>query len=60
MTFKTWGYTVSPIFASDFRLGHYMKIPPHCAFWWGILCQGTNSSCYGRCNHTIRRSIMDV
>ncbi|KAI6154572.1 hypothetical protein BKA82DRAFT_4069928, partial [Pisolithus tinctorius] len=56
MMFKTWGYTTMTqvqTFASDFRLGHYMKTPPHCAFWWGVLCQGISSSCYGRCNHTI-------
>ncbi|KAI0368540.1 small oligopeptide transporter [Pilatotrama ljubarskyi] len=36
MMFKTWGYiTMSQamIFTSDFKLGHYMKIPPRPMFW---------------------------
>ncbi|KAL4071896.1 OPT oligopeptide transporter [Scleroderma citrinum] len=36
MMFKTWGYiTMSQAlnFASDFKLGHYMKIPPRTMFW---------------------------
>ncbi|KAI6047012.1 OPT oligopeptide transporter protein-domain-containing protein [Pisolithus marmoratus] len=32
MMFKTWGYIVSLTFASDFKLGHYMKIPPRKMF----------------------------
>jgi len=36
MLFKTWGYitmTQALAFASDFKLGHYMKIPPRSMFW---------------------------
>ncbi|OJT15535.1 Sexual differentiation process protein isp4 [Trametes pubescens] len=36
MMFKTWGYlTMSQamVFTSDFKLGHYMKIPPRPMFW---------------------------
>ncbi|KAI6022264.1 hypothetical protein PISMIDRAFT_94076, partial [Pisolithus microcarpus 441] len=30
MMLKTWGYTMTPAltFAANFKLGHYMKIPP--------------------------------
>ncbi|KAF8528192.1 OPT oligopeptide transporter [Hysterangium stoloniferum] len=40
MMFKTWGYiTMSQAlqFTSDFKLGHYMKIPPHSMFWCQIV-----------------------
>ncbi|KAH9914186.1 OPT oligopeptide transporter [Epithele typhae] len=40
MMFKTWGYiTMSQamIFTSDFKLGHYMKIPPRPMFWCQII-----------------------
>jgi OPT family oligopeptide transporter len=36
MLFKTWGYITMAqalTFASDFKLGHYMKIPPRPMFW---------------------------
>jgi len=36
MMFKTWGYitmTQALNFASDFKLGHYMKIAPRYMFW---------------------------
>ncbi|KAI9462088.1 OPT oligopeptide transporter [Boletus coccyginus] len=36
MMFKTWGYitmTQALTFSSDFKLGHYMKIPPRSMFW---------------------------
>ena len=36
MMFKTWGYITmvqALQFASDFKLGHYMKIPPRSMFW---------------------------
>lgn len=36
MMFKTWGYIAMAqglTFASDFKLGHYMKIPPRPMFW---------------------------
>lgn len=36
MLFKTWGYiTMAQAlqFTSDFKLGHYMKIPPRSMFW---------------------------
>ncbi|ESK86478.1 opt oligopeptide transporter [Moniliophthora roreri MCA 2997] len=36
MMFKTWGYiTMAQAlqFTSDFKLGHYMKIPPRSMFW---------------------------
>ncbi|KAH7920260.1 OPT oligopeptide transporter [Leucogyrophana mollusca] len=36
MMFKTWGFitmTQALQFASDFKLGHYMKIPPRTMFW---------------------------
>ncbi|OCH85661.1 small oligopeptide transporter [Obba rivulosa] len=35
MMFKTWGYVTmsqAMIFTSDFKLGHYMKIPPRLVF----------------------------
>jgi len=40
MMFKTWGYIAMAQalqFTSDFKLGHYMKIPPRSMFW----CQVT-------------------
>nr|AGA20372.1 oligopeptide transporter 1 [Phanerodontia chrysosporium] len=41
MMFKTWGY-ISMIqaltFTSDFKLGHYMKIPPRPMFWSQVIC----------------------
>ncbi|PCH41947.1 small oligopeptide transporter, partial [Wolfiporia cocos MD-104 SS10] len=40
MMFKTWGYiTMSQtmMFASDFKLGHYMKIPPRPMFWCQVI-----------------------
>ncbi|OSD07751.1 small oligopeptide transporter [Trametes coccinea BRFM310] len=40
MMFKTWGYiTMSQamIFTSDFKLGHYMKVPPRPMFWCQIV-----------------------
>ncbi|KAH7910430.1 OPT oligopeptide transporter [Hygrophoropsis aurantiaca] len=40
MMFKTWGYiTMAQAlqFASDFKLGHYMKIPPRTMFWAQII-----------------------
>lgn len=36
MMFKTWGYITMAqalTFTSDFKLGHYMKIPPRSMFW---------------------------
>ncbi|OCH85567.1 OPT oligopeptide transporter [Obba rivulosa] len=36
MMFKTWGYITMAqalTFASDFKLGHYMKVPPRPMFW---------------------------
>ncbi|KIJ32419.1 hypothetical protein M422DRAFT_76535 [Sphaerobolus stellatus SS14] len=36
MMFKTWGYIAMAQalqFTSDFKLGHYMKIPPRSMFW---------------------------
>ncbi|KAI1791295.1 OPT oligopeptide transporter [Ganoderma leucocontextum] len=36
MMFKTWGYITMAqalTFTSDFKLGHYMKIPPRPMFW---------------------------
>ncbi|KAF8837165.1 OPT oligopeptide transporter [Paxillus ammoniavirescens] len=36
MMFKTWGYITmyqALQFASDFKLGHYMKVPPRTMFW---------------------------
>ncbi|KAG6373666.1 OPT oligopeptide transporter [Boletus reticuloceps] len=36
MMFKTWGYITMAqalAFASDFKLGHYMKVPPRSMFW---------------------------
>ncbi|PPR03986.1 hypothetical protein CVT24_008305 [Panaeolus cyanescens] len=36
MMFKTWGYITmlqALTFTSDFKLGHYMKIPPRSMFW---------------------------
>ncbi|KAI0785549.1 OPT oligopeptide transporter [Abortiporus biennis] len=40
MLFKTWGYiTMSQAltFTSDFKLGHYMKIPPRPMFWAQVI-----------------------
>ncbi|KAN0078370.1 OPT oligopeptide transporter domain containing protein [Tylopilus felleus] len=40
MMFKTWGYiTMSQAltFASDFKLGHYMKVPPRPMFWCQVI-----------------------
>lgn len=36
MMFKTWGYITMAqalTFTSDFKLGHYMKVPPRPMFW---------------------------
>ena len=40
MMFKTWGYITMAqalTFTSDFKLGHYMKIPPRPMFWSQII-----------------------
>ncbi|KAI0087604.1 OPT oligopeptide transporter [Irpex rosettiformis] len=40
MMFKTWGYiTMAQAlqFTSDFKLGHYMKIPPRPMFWAQVI-----------------------
>lgn len=40
MMFKTWGYITMAqalTFASDFKLGHYMKIPPRPMFWGQVV-----------------------
>ncbi|KAI0340457.1 OPT oligopeptide transporter [Trametopsis cervina] len=40
MMFKTWGYiTMAQAlqFTSDFKLGHYMKIPPRPMFWCQVV-----------------------
>lgn len=40
MMFKTWGYiTMSQAltFTADFKLGHYMKIPPRTMFWGQVV-----------------------
>ncbi|KAL4069062.1 OPT oligopeptide transporter protein-domain-containing protein [Scleroderma citrinum] len=40
MMFKTWGYitmTQALAFTLDFKLGHYMKIPPRQMFWCQIV-----------------------
>ena len=40
MMFKTWGYITMAqalTFTSDFKLGHYMKVPPRVMFWAQIL-----------------------
>ncbi|KAJ6628838.1 OPT oligopeptide transporter [Mycena sp. CBHHK59/15] len=40
MMFKTWGYITMAqalTFASDFKLGHYMKIPPRSMFWGQVV-----------------------
>ncbi|KAG8215868.1 OPT oligopeptide transporter protein-domain-containing protein [Butyriboletus roseoflavus] len=40
MMFKTWGYITmvqALNFASDFKLGHYMKIPPRSMFWGQVV-----------------------
>ncbi|KAH7915948.1 OPT oligopeptide transporter [Hygrophoropsis aurantiaca] len=47
MMFKTWGFiTMAQAlqFASDLKLGHYMKIPPRTMFWaqiWASVIAGT-------------------
>ncbi|THG97283.1 hypothetical protein EW145_g7646 [Phellinidium pouzarii] len=40
MMFKTWGYITmvqALNFTSDFKLGHYMKIPPRPMFWCQVV-----------------------
>jgi OPT family oligopeptide transporter len=40
MMFKTWGYITMAqalTFTSDFKLGHYMKVPPRPMFWCQII-----------------------
>ncbi|KAF8324264.1 uncharacterized protein EI90DRAFT_3146892 [Cantharellus anzutake] len=40
MMFKTWGYIAMAqglILSSDFKLGHYMKIPPRPMFWAQVI-----------------------
>jgi hypothetical protein len=40
MMFKTWGYismAQALQFTSDFKLGHYMKIPPRSMFWAQVI-----------------------
>ncbi|KAI0342190.1 OPT oligopeptide transporter [Trametopsis cervina] len=40
MMFKTWGYITMAqalTFSSDFKLGHYMKIPPRPMFWCQVV-----------------------
>lgn len=40
MMFKTWGYITMAqalAFTSDFKLGHYMKIPPRAMFWSQVI-----------------------
>jgi len=40
MLFKTWGYITmvqALSFTSDFKLGHYMKIPPRPMFWGQVI-----------------------
>ncbi|PPQ78774.1 hypothetical protein CVT25_010647 [Psilocybe cyanescens] len=41
MLFKTWGYITMAqalTFSSDFKLGHYMKIPPRAMFFAQVIC----------------------
>ncbi|KAF8577798.1 OPT oligopeptide transporter [Ramaria rubella] len=40
MMFKTWGYITMAqalTFTADFKLGHYMKIPPRPMFWCQVI-----------------------
>ncbi|THH31568.1 hypothetical protein EUX98_g2630 [Antrodiella citrinella] len=40
MLFKVWGYVTMAqalMFTSDFKLGHYMKIPPQTMFWCQVV-----------------------
>ncbi|KAJ7498737.1 OPT oligopeptide transporter [Mycena latifolia] len=40
MMFKTWGYITMAqalTFTADFKLGHYMKIPPRSMFWGQVV-----------------------
>ncbi|TCD68598.1 hypothetical protein EIP91_010389 [Steccherinum ochraceum] len=40
MLFKVWGYVTMAqalMFTSDFKLGHYMKIPPRTMFWCQVV-----------------------
>ncbi|KAJ7900254.1 small oligopeptide transporter, partial [Mycena olivaceomarginata] len=39
MLFKTWGFNTmgQGNFAGDFKLGHYMKIPPRTMFWGQVV-----------------------
>ncbi|CAL1696779.1 unnamed protein product [Somion occarium] len=40
MLFKTWGYVTMAqalMYTSDFKLGHYMKIPPRTLFWSQVI-----------------------
>ncbi|KAH7096465.1 OPT oligopeptide transporter [Auriculariales sp. MPI-PUGE-AT-0066] len=41
MMFKTWGYITMAqalTFTSDFKLGHYMKVPPRAMFFAQVVC----------------------
>ena len=41
MMFKTWGYITMAqalTFTSDFKLGHYMKVPPRAMFFGQVIC----------------------
>lgn len=43
MMFKTYGYITMAqalTFTSDFKLGHYMKIPPRPMFWCQVVATG--------------------
>lgn len=40
MMFKTWGYIAMAqglTLSSDFKLGHYMKVPPRPMFWAQVI-----------------------
>src|SRR5712671_4842704 len=74
MTFKTWGYITmfqALGFTSDFKLGHYMKIPPRSMFWCQVVATvvaGTTQlgvqqwyvSHLAKLNSIVRRSWQDV
>ncbi|KAI6101091.1 OPT oligopeptide transporter protein-domain-containing protein [Pisolithus croceorrhizus] len=75
MMFKTWGYitmTQALTFAADFKLGHYMKIPPRKMFWCQIVAavvaattqlgvqtwMFNNIPCRGSCTSVFQRTAL--
>jgi hypothetical protein len=54
MMFKTWGYITMAqalTFTSDFKLGHYMKIPPRHMFTSQVIATVRCLSYFLRCEY---------